>query len=36
MNESGDGHIALNESESEEVDDDMLALEDYLQVRTDF
>ncbi|KAG0311953.1 squalene synthetase-like protein [Linnemannia gamsii] len=35
MNESGDGHIALNESESEEVDDDMLALEDYLQNTTD-
>lgn len=35
MNEVGDGHIALNEVESE-VDDDMLALEDYLQVRTDF
>lgn len=31
LNEAGDGHIALDEVESE-VDDDMLALEDYLQV----
>lgn len=31
LNETGDGHIALDEVESE-VDDDMLALEDYLQV----
>ncbi|KAF9907854.1 hypothetical protein EC991_010452 [Linnemannia zychae] len=35
MAETGDGHIALNEAESEEVDDDMLALEDYLQNTTD-
>ncbi|KAF9144606.1 hypothetical protein BGX30_012157 [Mortierella sp. GBA39] len=34
LNEAGDGHIALNEVESE-VDDDMLALEDYLQNTTD-
>ncbi|KAG0285235.1 squalene synthetase-like protein [Linnemannia gamsii] len=34
MDEVGDGHIALNEAESE-VDDDMLALEDYLQNTTD-
>jgi hypothetical protein len=34
MAETGDGHIALDEAESEEVDDDMLALEDYLQVGT--
>ncbi|KAG0278897.1 hypothetical protein BGZ95_002841 [Linnemannia exigua] len=35
MSETGDGHIALDEAESEEVDDDMLALEDYLQNTTD-
>lgn len=34
LNEVGDGHIALDEVESE-VDDDMLALEDYLQNTTD-
>ncbi|KAK3829549.1 MAG: hypothetical protein JOS17DRAFT_219362 [Linnemannia elongata] len=34
LNEAGDGHIALDEVESE-VDDDMLALEDYLQNTTD-
>ncbi|KAF9140508.1 squalene synthetase-like protein [Linnemannia schmuckeri] len=34
MNEAGDGHIALDEVESE-VDDDMLALDDYLQNTTD-
>ncbi|KAF9083311.1 lariat debranching enzyme [Mortierella sp. AD031] len=31
MAEAGDGHIALAEGQSEEEDDDMLALEDYLQ-----
>ncbi|KAF8944593.1 hypothetical protein BGZ47_004027 [Haplosporangium gracile] len=34
MNDAGDGHIALDKAESE-VDDDMLALEDYLQNTTD-
>ncbi|KAF9550646.1 hypothetical protein EC957_011961 [Mortierella hygrophila] len=34
LSEAGDGHIALDEVESE-VDDDMLALEDYLQNTTD-